>query len=155
MGKLSGETVGESSDRAAMAERHAALMKPMRDRQLWEARAELVRKYRARPATFPDGIDTKYDRWYRAEEWTDDGQRITATGETEVAAPDVTEIQVNVTEKAVTENDPSSPLGGENDPVTKKRGRPSSDVTMSSAERVRAYRAKRSEAAANGFRLES
>jgi hypothetical protein len=40
------------------------------------ARRELVRRYRASPNVWPDGIDSKGDRWYRPEEWNDDGIRI-------------------------------------------------------------------------------
>jgi hypothetical protein len=40
---------------------------------LQEARSKLVAKYRTNPAPWPDGVDTKYDRWYRPEEWTDTG----------------------------------------------------------------------------------
>jgi hypothetical protein len=33
-------------------------------RELRVYRASMVKKYLAVPATWPDGIDTKYDRWY-------------------------------------------------------------------------------------------
>lgn len=39
-------------------------------------RGALVRKYRANPRAFPDGIDSKYNRWYRAEDWTNGGEFI-------------------------------------------------------------------------------
>jgi hypothetical protein len=35
------------------------------------ARADLVRRYRAQPHLWPDGIDSETDRWYRPEEWPD------------------------------------------------------------------------------------
>lgn len=41
--------------------------------RLLAARGLLVRQYRANPRPWPDGIDTKYDRWYFAHEWKDDG----------------------------------------------------------------------------------
>ena len=37
------------------------------------ARGDLVRRYRISPLPWPDGIDSKWDRWYRPEEWLDDG----------------------------------------------------------------------------------
>ena len=51
-------------DRETRGQRHADLLK---------ARGALVAKYRISRSSFPDGVDTKYDRWYRAEEWTDGG----------------------------------------------------------------------------------
>lgn len=43
------------------------------EEQLLKARKELVVKYRQSPHPWPDGIDSKWDRWYIAEEWDDDG----------------------------------------------------------------------------------
>jgi hypothetical protein len=42
--------------------------------QLETGRAKMVRKYRASPGIWPDGIDSKHDRWYSAKmhKWTDD-----------------------------------------------------------------------------------
>ncbi len=40
---------------------------------LLRARGELVARYRKAVGSFPDGVDTKWDRWYRAEDWRDDG----------------------------------------------------------------------------------
>jgi hypothetical protein len=45
----------------------------MKDERLMVARGELVAKYRAHSGSWPDGIDNQYDRWYRPEEWTDEG----------------------------------------------------------------------------------
>ncbi len=41
--------------------------------QLEVARADLVRKYRANPSVWPDGIESKADRWYseHLDKWTD------------------------------------------------------------------------------------
>jgi hypothetical protein len=40
------------------------------------ARSAIVRKYRINPKLWPDGIDSKWDRWYRKEDWTDSGEYI-------------------------------------------------------------------------------
>ena len=40
---------------------------------LMVARGELVAKYRAHSGSWPDGIDCESDRWYRPDEWADDG----------------------------------------------------------------------------------
>jgi hypothetical protein len=50
-------------------EKYRRDMKPYLDAELWEARAGLVAAYRAHPGSWPDGIDSKYDRWYVAGEW--------------------------------------------------------------------------------------
>ena len=47
--------------------------KPDRDTELEAARGELVRLYKASPGKWPDGIDSKYDRWYNPDDWTDGG----------------------------------------------------------------------------------
>jgi len=47
------------------------------DENLIKARGELVKKYRISQNPWPDGIDSKWDRWYlggTTEEWTDDGE---------------------------------------------------------------------------------
>lgn len=43
------------------------------DVQVFQARKELVIKYRISSNPWPDGIDSKWDRWYIPEEWDDDG----------------------------------------------------------------------------------
>jgi hypothetical protein len=92
--------------------------------QLTSARIDLVRRYLAHPAGWPDGIEWKHgDHWYTKNKAYWDA----------LARADVTEIRSPVTENAsVTEN------------VTiKKRGRPNSGKALSGAERVKALRAKR------------
>jgi len=41
---------------------------------LQDAREWIVRRYRQSPNLWPDGIDSKWVRWYRPEEWTDEGE---------------------------------------------------------------------------------
>lgn len=50
--------------------------KPQLDEEMLEARADIVRKYRASPGVYPDGIDTPLYRWYVAGDWADDGKFI-------------------------------------------------------------------------------
>ena len=76
MSKLTGEVLFQpltASERAENIEGYAAAMKPFADAQLQRNRGEMVRKYRDKPGSWPDGADSRYDRWYRAEEWTDGG----------------------------------------------------------------------------------
>ena len=61
------------AERVANAEKYVRDTAEDRAADLLEARSALVRAYRASPGKWPDGIDTKYDRWYRAAEWKDDG----------------------------------------------------------------------------------
>ena len=35
---------------------------------LWADRVRMVQRYLERPATWPDGIDTKYERWFQGHE---------------------------------------------------------------------------------------
>jgi hypothetical protein len=64
-----------SAAQAAAAQQQLAL--------LHEARSKGVRLYRANPRPWPDGIGA----WYRAEDWTDEGELI-ATGEARARALD-------------------------------------------------------------------
>jgi hypothetical protein len=52
----------------------------MIDERLLRFRSQLVQKYRADKRPWPDGIDSKWDRWYRPEEWTDKGEYIGPSG---------------------------------------------------------------------------
>ena len=72
---LGASTFGElgSMSREERAAKYQRDMKPFADADLQAARGDLVQKYRARPQAFPDGIDSKWDRWYVAEDWTDAG----------------------------------------------------------------------------------
>ena len=72
---LGASTFGElgSMSREERAEKYQRDMKPFADADLQAARGDLVQKYRARPQAFPDWIDSKWDRWYVAEDWTDAG----------------------------------------------------------------------------------
>ena len=51
-----------------------ALTEKLQAMRLERARCELVAKYRDNPRLWPDGIDTKFDRWYTGKEgeWTAD-----------------------------------------------------------------------------------
>lgn len=62
-----------TEERAANAAKYEADTKDDREARLLAARGGLVREYRAHPGKWPDGIDTKHDRWYRPEDWGDDG----------------------------------------------------------------------------------
>lgn len=74
MTKLGEEAPGVSpEERAANAAKYEADTEDFRAAQLQAARGELVREYRAHPGKWPNGIDTKHDRWYRPEDWGDDG----------------------------------------------------------------------------------
>jgi len=44
------------------------------DENLIKARGDLVKKYRISSNPWPDGIDSKWDRWYIPAEWTDEGE---------------------------------------------------------------------------------
>lgn len=70
-----GEDAIKISDRAENMARYWRIMQPQFDAELQEARGDLVKRFRANPRGWPE-IDTKYDRWYRAEEWADDGRYI-------------------------------------------------------------------------------
>ena len=56
---------------------HRHLCRPRHPVEL--ARQELVRRYRQHPQGWPDGIGG----WYRPEEWTDGGERISGEEYTE------------------------------------------------------------------------
>lgn len=73
-----GETLGDlgSMTRAERAAKYERDMKPYVDAQLEADRGALVRKYRANPKAWPDGIDDDGDRWYLAEEWNHLGEYI-------------------------------------------------------------------------------
>ena len=76
VGRLLSEEDGDvSQDRLANRAVYLEKTKAVREGQLWEARADLVRRYRASRGSFPDGIDSHYDRWYREGEWSDAGIR--------------------------------------------------------------------------------
>jgi hypothetical protein len=66
----------DGSNRAVRAERAAKYerdMKPYEHAKLEAARGELVKAFKASPGKWPDGIDSKYDRWYRPDEWDAEG----------------------------------------------------------------------------------
>ncbi len=62
-----------AEERAGRKSKYEADTKEFRAAELRVARGDLVRAYRKNPRAWPDGIDTEYDRWYRREEWADDG----------------------------------------------------------------------------------
>jgi hypothetical protein len=110
------------------------------------ARGKLVRQYRKSPGIWPDGIDSAGDRWYRPEEWNDDGVRIagkpydgTPRAADDPADEPVTKFGPDPVTKVACNETPD-------DPVT-KLGRPArGDGAMTSAERVREWRRKKAEA---------
>lgn len=61
-------------DRAERKAKYEADTNAFRAAELRAARGELVRQYRASPGKWPDGIDTKWDRWYVPEQWNDEGE---------------------------------------------------------------------------------
>ena len=46
--------------------------------RLWADRVRMVQRYLAHPSTWPDGIDTKYERWYlgREDYWRERAGRL-------------------------------------------------------------------------------
>lgn len=78
MGQIAGEkTDGLSpADRAANAEKYAADMRAHADAQLERDRGRLVAAFRKSPGSWPGGVDTRFDRWFRSEEWNDAGEYI-------------------------------------------------------------------------------
>ena len=50
--------------------------------RLWADRVRLVRQYLESPGRWPDGIDTKYERWYLGHEdyWREKSGNLTAKG---------------------------------------------------------------------------
>lgn len=64
-------SIGEMSrdDRVA---RYADAMRPQIDAGIMAARSEIVRKWRAKTGGY-DTPDTSLHRWYKAEDWTDEG----------------------------------------------------------------------------------
>ena len=63
------------AERAAKYERD---MKPYEDAKIEAARGELVKDFKASPGKWPDGIDSKYDRWYDPDDWSAEGVYIGA-----------------------------------------------------------------------------
>ncbi len=59
--------------RLERAEKYERDMRPYEEAELEAARGELVKRFKVKPAQWPDGIDNPYDRWYCAEDWTYDG----------------------------------------------------------------------------------
>jgi hypothetical protein len=90
MGQVAGDKLPRRSDAEtkANAEKYAADMKPHIDAQLERDRGALVRAYRKSPGSWPGGIDSKYNRWYLAKEWTDEGEYIGEEPCIRPAAPD-------------------------------------------------------------------
>lgn len=64
----------DALDRPERAERYLRMMKPFVDADLLNARAEQVRRLRS--GKWNGQIDSKWDRWYRPEHWTDEGEFI-------------------------------------------------------------------------------
>ena len=109
MSKLNGEVVKEAispQQRAANVRGYARRMGPDVAGRLLAARSEIVREFRAHPAKWPDGIDSKYDRWYRAEEWADDGRFLGARVETPSAGETETRREVREVEAIGSHEDP-------------------------------------------------
>jgi hypothetical protein len=84
-----GISMGEAEARAERAARYDRDMRPVFDERLAEARSKLVAMYRGRAQAWPGAIDSKYDRWYRAEEWNDKGEYIGEPPCVKAANPDV------------------------------------------------------------------
>lgn len=133
--------------------------------QLTAARIHLVQLYQAHPQGWPDGIDTKYDRWYSTNKayWdelarvTKSRSSVTKTPVTVTESPDivtestpetVTKTPDIVTETTVTET-PVTKIPSVTKTVKevvtrlKQVGRPKKDKTVSAAERAKEYRQRR------------
>jgi hypothetical protein len=61
--------------REERAAKYTRDMKPHVDKQLELDRGDLVRRHREKPSRWPE-LDTKWDRWYRPDEWTDEGKYV-------------------------------------------------------------------------------
>lgn len=59
-----------SMTREELVERYQAFISPLLDEEVMQARSVIVRKYRSGNGVAPD---TELYRWYKAEDWTDDG----------------------------------------------------------------------------------
>ena len=121
----------DAKARAANVRRYERVMAPYEREKMLLIRGELVRKYRANPQVWPDGIDglpgSGNEQWYRGHEaeWLDDGTYVGVTPVTESPPSSVTE----------------SPLPKvAADIVASHMGRPKSDDALSSAEKQRRYR---------------
>jgi hypothetical protein len=62
--------------RAEVKARYAKSREPDERADRLKARSTVVRKYRAKPQLWPDGIDRPGMRWYRPEDWTRDGKYV-------------------------------------------------------------------------------
>lgn len=77
-----------SMTRAERAEKYQLDMKPYEDARLAADRGAMVKQYRERPSIWPDGIDAPDNRWYRADEWLDDGTYVGPPPCVKAANPD-------------------------------------------------------------------
>ena len=69
--------IGRSAEEtAANVARYESEMQEFRDADLQKARSAIVKEYRVHPGSWPDGIDSPLDRWYRPAEWNDAGNYI-------------------------------------------------------------------------------
>ena len=73
---------------AAMAERYRVSMGLGQAVGLLVERSALVAKFRAHSGSWPDGVDSRYDRWYRAGDWRDDGTFVGDLGWFDVLHPE-------------------------------------------------------------------
>lgn len=114
-----GKLTRSQAETDANAAKYARDMKPYFDAKLLADRSDIVIDLRAdkRSGT----IDSKYDRWYRAADWTDAGVYTGDPGWFDTLHPDA-----SVTETPRT--------------VTKTPGRPKSDAALSGADRAKAFR---------------
>lgn len=102
------------------------------------ARLHLVRLYHAHPQGWPDGIDTKWDRWYTTNKAYWDKLAIEQT-----VTKTVTEIPSTVTKTPVTKTPGVTKTPTEVVSRLKQVGRPRKEKTATAADRARAYREKR------------
>ena len=156
MSRLSGEVAAGAvtdREREANARGYRRKMGSHLDAQLAVARSEIVRKFRTSPGSFPDGVDTRWDRWYRASDWTDEGVYV-GEGPCVKAVNPERELDDRL-EESVTKTPPAAlpttvtktlPVASQDDAVTKTRGgRPKKDATLSAADRAKAYRDRKKE----------
>lgn len=62
-----------SLTREELVERYKAFIGPLHDEEVRQARAFIVRKFRSGNGVYPD---TELYRWYKAEDWLDDGSYV-------------------------------------------------------------------------------
>jgi hypothetical protein len=95
-------------------------------------RTALVAAHRAHPGSWPDGIDSKYDRWFVPEHWNEKGEFAGPKGWFDTSHPDPG-IE-DVTKNADVTESPAA------DVTESRKGRPKSESALTATERKRRQR---------------